>query len=57
MYFLITHVCTIVFRWDDEKNTFVRDKRLDKKIPDNYWIAFRRNYPDHVEYREEELKK
>lgn len=46
-----------VYRWDDEKNTFVRDKRLDSKIPNNYWIAFRRNYPDHVEFRKEELQK
>lgn len=46
-----------VYRFNDEKNTFVRDKRLDCKIPNNYWIAFRRNYPDHVEYRAEELKK
>ena len=42
-----------VFRFDDEKNTFVRDKRLDCKIPQNYWIAFRRSYPDHNEFREE----
>ena len=53
-HYTCMHHC---FRWDDEKNTFVRDKRLDKKIPDNYWIAFRRNYPDHVEFRAEELKK
>lgn len=47
-----------VFRWDSEKNTFVRDKRLDCKIPNNYMIAFRRNYPDGtVEFRAEELKK
>ena len=46
-----------IYRWDDEKNTFVRDKRLDCKIPNNYWIAFRRNYPDHVEFRKEELQK
>lgn len=46
-----------IYRWDDEKNTFVRDKRLDSKIPNNYWIAFRRNYPDHVEFRKEELQK
>ena len=53
-HYTCMHHC---FRWDDEKNTFVRDKRLDKKIPDNYWISFRRNYSDHVEYRAEELKK
>ena len=47
-----------VFKWSEEKNTFVRDKRLDCKIPDNYWIAFRRNYPDgRVEFRKEELQK
>lgn len=46
-----------VYRFDEEKNTFIRDKRLDCKIPNNYWIAFRRNYPDHVEYRAEELQK
>lgn len=46
-----------VYRFDEEKNTFVRDKRLDSKIPNNYWIAFRRNYPDHVEFRKEELQK
>ena len=46
-----------IYRWDDEKNTFIRDKRLDCKIPNNYWIAFRRNYPDHVEFRKEELQK
>ena len=46
-----------VYRFDQEKNTFIRDKRLDCKIPNNYWIAFRRNYPDRVEYRAEELKK
>lgn len=46
-----------VFRFDDEKNTFVRDKRLDCKIPPNYWIAFRRSYPDHNEFRMEEIKK
>ena len=46
-----------VYRFDEEKNTFVRDKRLDCKIPNNYWIAFRRNYPDHVEFRKEELQK
>lgn len=47
-----------IYRWDDEKNTFVRDKRLDCKIPNNYWIAFRRAYPDgRVEFRAEELKK
>ena len=46
-----------VFRFDDEKNTFVRDKRLDCKIPQNYWIAFRRSYPDHNEFREEEIRK
>ena len=47
-----------IYRWDDEKNTFVRDKRLDCKIPNNYWIAFRRTYPDgRVEFRAEELKK
>lgn len=47
-----------VFRWDPEKNTFVRDKRLDCKIPNNYMIAFRRNNSDGViEFRAEELKK
>ena len=46
-----------IYRWDDEKNTFVRDKRLDCKIPQNYWIAFRRSYPDHNEFREEEIRK
>lgn len=47
-----------VYRFDDEKKTFVRDKRLDCKIPDNYWLAFRRNYPDgRVEFRAEELRK
>lgn len=47
-----------VFRWDDEKNTFVRDKRLDCKIPNNYWIAFRRVYSDgSVEFRAEEMRK
>lgn len=47
-----------IYRWDDEKNTFVRDKRLDCKIPNNYWIAFRRTYPDgRVEFRAEELRK
>ena len=57
MYFLITHVCTIALGGMMRKTTFIRDKRLDKKIPDNYWIAFRRNYPDHVEFRAEELRK
>ena len=47
-----------VYRFDQEKNTFIRDKRLDCKIPNNYWIAFRRTYPDgRVEFRAEELKK
>ena len=47
-----------VFRFDNEKNTFVRDKRLDCKIPKDHWLAFRRNYGDgRVEYREEYLKK
>lgn len=47
-----------VFRWDDEKNTFIRDKRLDCKIPNDYMIAYRRTYPDgRVEFKAEELKK
>lgn len=47
-----------VFRWDTEKNTFIRDKRLDCKIPNNYMIAFRRTYSDgNVEFKAEELKK
>lgn len=46
-----------VYRFDEEKNTFVRDKRLDCKIPQNYYIAFRRSYPDHNEFRMEEIKK
>ena len=47
-----------VFKWIDEKNTFVRDKRLDCKIPNNYWLAFRRTYPDgRVEFRAEELQR
>ena len=46
-----------VFKWVDEKNTFVRDKRLDKKIPDNYWIAFRRQNGNQIEFRGEELQK
>ena len=46
-----------VFRWDDGKNTFVRDKRLDCKIPNNYWIAFRRQSGEYIEFRGEELQK
>ncbi len=47
-----------VFRWSDEKNTYVRDKRLDCKIPNDHWLAFRRSYSDgHTEYRAEFLKK
>ena len=47
-----------VYRFDEEKNTFIRDKRLDCKIPNNYWIAFRRNYPDgRVDFHKEELQK
>lgn len=46
-----------VFRWDDEKNTFVRDKRLDSKIPSNYWIAFRRQNGTEIEFRQEMLQR
>ena len=46
-----------VFKWVDEKNTFVRDKRLDCKIPNNYWIAFRRQNGNQIEFRGEELQK
>ena len=46
-----------VFRWNEEKNTFVRDKRLDSKIPNNYWIAFRRQNGNQIEFRGEELQK
>ena len=46
-----------VFKWIDEKNTFVRDKRLDCKIPNNYWIAFRRQNGNQIEFRGEELQK
>ena len=47
-----------VFRWSEEQNTFVRDKRLDCKIPNNYWIAFHRVNADGTrEFRAEELQK
>lgn len=47
-----------VFRWSEEHNTFVRDKRLDCKIPNNYWIAFHRvNADGTCEFRAEELQK
>ena len=46
-----------VFRWDSEKNTFVRDKRLDSKIPSNYWIAFRRQNGTEIEFRQEMLQR
>ena len=50
---LIEHV----FPRDDEKNTFVRDKRLDSKIPANYWIAFRRQNGTEIEFRQEMLQR
>ena len=46
-----------VFRWSSEKNTFVRDKRLDSKIPANYWIAFRRQNGTEIEFRQEMLQR
>ena len=46
-----------VFRWSPEKNTFVRDKRLDSKIPSNYWIAFRRQNGTEIEFRQEILQR
>ena len=53
-HFRTTHE---VFRWESEKNTFVRDKRLDSKIPSNYWIAFRRQNGNEIEFRQEMLQK
>ena len=53
-HFRTTHE---VFKFDSEKNTFVRDKRLDSKIPSNYWIAFRRQNGNQIEFRGEELQK
>ena len=53
-HFRTTHE---VFRFDKEKNTFVRDKRLDSKIPSNYWIAFRRQKGTEIEFRQEMLQR
>lgn len=53
-HFRTTHE---VFRWSSEKNTFVRDKRLDSKIPANYWIAFRRQNGTEIEFRQEMLQR
>lgn len=53
-HFTTTHE---VYRWDNEKNTFVRDKRLDSKIPKDYWIAFRRQNGTDIEFRQEMLQR
>ena len=53
-HFRTTHE---VFRWSSEKNTFVRDKRLDSKTPSNYWIAFRRQNGTEIEFRQEMLQR
>ena len=53
-HFVTTHE---VYRFDEEKNTFVRDKRLDSKIPKDYWIAFRRQNGTEIEFRQEKLQR